>query len=57
MTLWTQDTRTQWGKAQPTNCPPMFIIPDTVPENSPPISIGPPTRADGHFEEDIAAVR
>src|SRR5258706_2017959 len=28
------------GERAPTNWPPMFIIPETVPENSPPMSIG-----------------
>src|SRR6266404_8517682 len=28
------------GERAPTNCTPMFIIPETVPENSPPISMG-----------------
>src|ERR1700674_4479971 len=35
------DTRTPKtvGESAPTICPPMFIIPETVPENSPPISM------------------
>src|SRR5271169_6687268 len=28
------------GESAPTNWPPMFIMPDTVPENSPPMSMG-----------------
>src|SRR5258708_19604866 len=28
------------GDSAPTICPPMFIMPDTVPENSPPMSMG-----------------
>src|ERR1700674_3290673 len=46
------------GESAPTNCPPMFIIPDTVPENSPPISIG--TAHAGPMvisRKNIAAVR
>src|SRR5580700_7723622 len=46
------------GESAPTNCPPMFIIPETVPENSPPISMG--TAQAGPMvisRKNIAAVR